>query len=307
MPRGCVQDRVVDRVPARGGATKVRMALPRRTVTAGLGIALFVAIASPALGAEPKRPAGTSHPALIFSEGARRAAPPPNPAMQILADQPDPETVAIDPRILALVVDLDSPDYQRREAVTRELLSGDASVKQLSAVLSRAVLNAEQRYRLIEVLQELLVNRPRGALGISMQRNPLMDGQPNEVVVMALLDGLPAREVLLVGDRIQGINGQPLRKADELTDIVQSFKPGARLTLSVLRPRTDEHGDQIREDDRPVFDPIEVDIELGSAELLDQSSLASPSDKAQRRYMAHEAAKQYAPPSRPILALPSDE
>lgn len=265
-------------------------------------------VAAPAADRPANRAKPTVHPALLTSDGAASIAPA-DAASARQAGQADLATVPIDPGTLALVVDLDAADYQRREIVTRRLLGEDVPITQLYAVLAQATLNAEQRYRLLDVLRERLVNTPRGALGIGMQPGfPVFpaNGEPMEIKVERLIEGLPAREVLRINDRIQRINGQILRHGNDLRRIVESHKPGERLTLTILRPRTNEHDEQILVDDRVVYDTIDVEIVLGSAELLGEPTMADSQIRTERRIKAQQAAMQFAPPARQVVTQPTE-
>jgi hypothetical protein len=271
-------------------------------------LATALTAAAPAADRPANRAKSTAHPALLTSDGAASISSADAPAAR-QADQADPATIPIDPGTLALVVDLDAADYERRETVTRRLLGDDVPISQLYAALAQAALNAEQRYRLLDVLRERLVNTPRGALGIGMQPGfPVfpMNGEPAEIKVERLIEGLPAREVLRINDRIQRINGQVLRHGNDLRRIVESHKPGERLTLTILRPRTNEHDEQILVDDRVVYDSIDVEIVLGSAELLGEPTLADSQIRTERRMKAQQAAMQFAPPARQVVSPPAE-
>lgn len=289
-------------------AGRPRFTAAARLSLAALAISLPTIAAAPAADRPANRAKPTVHPALLISDGAASIAPA-DAASARQAGQADLATVPIDPGTLALVVDLDAADYQRREIVTRRLLGEDVPITQLYAVLAQAALNAEQRYRLLDVLRERLVNTPRGALGIGMQPGFAMfpaNGEPMEIKVERLIEGLPAREVLRINDRIQRINGQVLRNGNDLRKIVESHKPGERLTLTILRPRTNEHDEPVLVDDRAVYDTIDVEIVLGSAELLGEPTMADSQIRTERRIKAQQAAMQFAPPARQVVTQPAE-
>lgn len=179
------------------------------------------------------------------------------------------ERVQPDPALLDLVDRLGSPEYAVRAGATASLLEGEPPIDALVAVLDRAQLDDEQRHRVIQVVRERLINTPRGALGITMRWHQVDPTQPGEVEIIALLPDLPAERVLNVGDRITHIEGRPLFRQDDVIRRVQSRRPGDRVLMRVRAPRRDEAGHALLDaDGETVFDERQVDLELGSAELL---------------------------------------
>lgn len=223
------------------------------------------------------------------------------------------QSVKIDPQVRKAVQDLDDPSFSMREQATDVLLDDSTDKLQLYAMLAGKDLTCEQRYRLLTVLQEKLVNVPRGALGVStdlvemhqMQRNPF--GAVEGVRIAELLPGLPAERVLQVGDRITHIDGKALVQMGDLQFMVQSKRPGERVQLSVKRAKVDGQGHVLVDGDgREVMEELEIGIELGSAEALKaiggrfgQSNTLSPVEQV-RKHEANEAFKMYGPPARSI-------
>ncbi len=179
---------------------------------------------------------------------------------------PGPTTaVRVDPEINRLVADLDDPSYAKREAATAGLFKCPFDRDQFLAVLARDSLSAEQQHRLVAIVCDRLINRPRGALGISMDRR----ARQGEILVMDLLPALPAEHVLQIGDRITHLEGAPLKGGDDLVRRVQLTPPGEQVRLRVKRPRLDGDGFPVLDDSRqPQYDELEIDLILGSAELL---------------------------------------
>lgn len=55
------------------------------------------------------------------------------------------------------------------------------------------------------------------------------------VYVVDVLEGMPAANVLMMGDRIRGVAGEPVEDADHLIDIVNQYEVGDTLTFSIER------------------------------------------------------------------------
>jgi hypothetical protein len=177
--------------------------------------------------------------------------------------------LVIDGTNLELVSRLDDPSFAARQEAMAALVASTTANAQLYAILAREPLSAEQRHRLLVIVRDRLVNRPRGALGISMAWMQAGEGQPGEVRISALLPGLPAEEVLELGDRIARVDGRELRSNLDLVNYVQRKSPGDRVTLSVRRPQRDERGNIVNgPDGQPRLDTMEIELALGSSDLL---------------------------------------
>jgi hypothetical protein len=192
---------------------------------------------------------------------------------------PDEElaSVEIEPLVLAIVERLDAPEYEEREAATRELLTMDLDDNsQLYAVLSRKRLSPEQRMRLVAAVQDRVLYASRGALGIQMQSPDGLAGEQGGVVVSDLIPGLPAERVLKVGDRIIAIEGRRVADSTDLVRVVQSRRPGDEVLLAVVRPRRDEAGRIVHDaNGRAASDELELRMPLGSTERLYQPGRAT--------------------------------
>lgn len=191
-------------------------------------------------------------------------------SMSMLPSKAELAGVKVDPALREAVAGLDDPDFQVREAATRNLERSLDDRLQLYKLLDEPGLSAEQRYRLLEALRSALLNTPRGAIGIQSQPQAFNVGAL-EIKVDALLPGLPAAKVLEVGDLISEVDGQPLRRFDDLQTRVQTKKPGDKVTLKVRRARRDAEGALIKDEkNEAVIDVMQLELELGSAELLDR-------------------------------------
>lgn len=178
------------------------------------------------------------------------------------------ERIEIDPRLRELVSRLNAPEFDVRQRATAEIADGRYPREQIYAMLARDELSIEQRHRLLTVLQETVLNAPRGAVGISMREHRANDGGI-EVLVTDLLPGLPAEQVMRIGDRIRAINGRDVESQRDLINRVQVRRPGDTVTMSVRRPKLDPMGREIVDDEgRTEFEMLEIDLTLGSAELL---------------------------------------
>ncbi len=222
----------------------------------------------------------------------------------VLPSAEELERVRIQPALVELVEQLGSDTYETRELALARLLNGDQSKMQIYAALHQLPLSAEQRHRLLEVVRQRLVNLPRGAVGISMQPVPKEGSTELEIRVVELLPGLPAERVLQIGDLITKLDGRPLYTQNDLVNRVQTKMPGDTVSMSVRRAERDEQGQVVLDkDERPVYRVIDVELMLGSADLL-----ANPSGRPmqespvlrRRRLEADGVAARYAPKPVPI-------
>lgn len=178
--------------------------------------------------------------------------------------------VVPDPRVDALVADLASADFARRDAATQGLRDTAIPDEQVWLRLSRATgrLGHEAHARLLEVGRSRIVDAPRGALGIQMAGRM---GDGDGVTVTGLIPNMPARKVLRAGDRIVEIDGKPTFVSDQLSAIVQLHRPGDRITVVVMRGERDELG-RVKggPDGKPVEARLELELEVGSRADLDR-------------------------------------
>jgi hypothetical protein len=212
--------------------------------------------------------------------------------------------IAIDPQIRAYVTDLADAAFKVREEATQHLLDAATDKMQVYALLAGDDLSTEQRYRLLAIVREHLIKTPRGAIGISMSSFPINAGGQIEIRVTDLLPGLPAERVLQIGDRIIQVDGMPLMQGDDLQFRVQSKRPGEKVKLTVKRTEVDEEGQVVMDVDNQVrFKTMELELELGSAELLKnvRGQFNQGSRVESTRLMeAAEASRKYAPQPKPV-------
>ncbi len=117
------------------------------------------------------------------------------------------------------------------------------------------------------MVRERLLNTPRGAVGIKVDRRWL----PEKVVIEELLPDLPAREVLQVGDRITHLRGVPLESWEAFVDTVQSTVPGTKINVTVERlvsGRRPARRDIVGEPAEPQYTRLDIEFRLGSADQL---------------------------------------
>lgn len=182
----------------------------------------------------------------------------------------------------SIIERLASPEWSVRESASAELLALPMPEAQQPIVrrLQLGGLSPEQRHRLVDAASRRLLEQPRGAIGISM------DGLPNAVGgvrVSALVPGMPAVQVLRVGDVIEAINDQPIVTRQTLSEIVQGLKPGTPIRMRVQRPVLDEQGRARRDrDGKPVSQPVDVTLRLGSMDDLDAVDRGDRPDRGAR-------------------------
>jgi hypothetical protein len=180
-------------------------------------------------------------------------------------------TVEVPPEVVELVDRLASESFAAREQAMRELVELRVDRAHLYTMLYREALETEQRYRLLEVLRNRLINEPKGAVGISMRPLRVASGMPIEILVSDLVAGLPAERVLQLQDRIIKVDGNVLMTQDDLVRRVQSKLPGDTVRLTVRRAERNELGSLVLgEDDRPIYNTLEIDMTLGSVSELEQ-------------------------------------
>jgi hypothetical protein len=149
--------------------------------------------------------------------------------------------VRVGPDLERLVAELDHAEFARREAAMIDLCDATSiSQLQVYAVLARSDLSAEQRHRLMAVVRKRLLERPRGAVGINMNLELAVPGEPgpgaSAVVINSVVRGMPADGHLRPRDRITHIDGEPVFRSEDLIRRVQSKLPGETIDLIVQRP-----------------------------------------------------------------------
>jgi C-terminal processing protease CtpA/Prc len=209
----------------------------------------------------------------------------PLPSAEVLQE------VEIDPALERLVEQLDDPSYQKRQEASVALRDAPWENIELYAVLERLPLSAEQRHRVLLVIAERLLTRPRGAVGIQINQRRLP-----EVVIFKLLPELPARDVLEIGDRITHLDGVPVQEWDQFRWAVQSRVPGTRISIRIERDAQEPPAEDGAVAEVEVLD---VELVLGSADLLVDPTTGRPQSDGTfleaRRQEAAMASERYAP------------
>ncbi len=178
-------------------------------------------------------------------------------------------------RIDMVIGTLDSPDFGVREEGTRALsqLFHGQSHRLLEMVHERE-LSAEQRVRVLRVARELFTNRPRAAIGITMDNGRLAQkgwsGRGTRVLSTQKDFPVHLHGQILVGDVILRLGDVEL-PADRnvasrmLITEVTSREPGEKLHVTVLRAKSFDPANPPLTEDQ-MDDPVEVDtaITLGS-------------------------------------------
>lgn len=173
-----------------------------------------------------------------------------------------------------LVAQLDSADWQEREAATMRLARANVEVPvgRIEASLQEGGLSLEQVMRLLRVMEIRLLHVARGAIGIQMPLNQA--GAPGDLVrtagvrVSAVIPGLPAEKILQPGDLITQIDDQPISNREDLARIVQRHWPGDLLRFRIVRTTT-LPGENA--DGQSRTESLDVEIILGSTDDLRRS------------------------------------
>ena len=215
----------------------------------------------------PPKPAAKLPVIQLKPKNPLQIAPPSNTTVETyIPSAEELEDVLIDERLSLCIVLLGDPAYAVREAATVQLLTGNFVRQQIYAALSRLALSGEQRYRLMTAAQDKLLLTPRGAVGISVDQRFRRE---NKIVVQQLLPDLPARDVLHIGDQITHLQGVPLPNWRAFVNEVQTREPGAKITVTVERIISGRRSDRRQiGNQEPTFTTMEIEIELGSAEML---------------------------------------
>ena len=206
--------------------------------------------------------------------------------------------------VLDLVSRLSSDEFAEREAASSALRKIALSDEILMAVLEQRPLGYEQQNRLLRVIQWRVRERRRGAVGIRMRM------AQTGVVITELVAGLPAEQVLQVGDEIVMINGEVVRSNDDLVKVVQALLPETLIKMMVLRPKKQKPGELLG-NALPRKDEIEVEFPLGDYEKLQSDAsatgLTNP-ETERRKELVRAIQDRYEPtPARVQGSLPSNE
>ena len=205
--------------------------------------------------------------------------------------------------VLDLVDQLASDEFTEREAASSALRKIGLSDEILMAVLEQRPLGYEQQNRLLRVIQWRVRERRRGAVGIRMRM------AQSGVVITELVAGLPAEQVLEVGDEIVMINGEVVRSNDDLVKVVQALLPETIIKMKVLRPQKQKPGELLNKGLQRK-EEIEVEFPLGDFEKLESDSsatgLTNPETERRKNLVAAIQDRYEPTPARIEGSLPSD-
>lgn len=184
----------------------------------------------------------------------------------VIPDDEDLRELPLDEQFAQTLANLDADDFAARQRATFDLIDARISQMQFYAALARGGLSAEQRHRLLKIIEERLLYQPRGALGIQMTET----GNAGIVQVTNLVPGLPAERLLQINDVITEIDGVT-PGSGEMVQHIQAHRPGDVITLTVERVARngDGNGNAGDDDDGREVQTLTIDVELGSTELLD--------------------------------------
>ncbi|MEE2972879.1 MAG: PDZ domain-containing protein, partial [Planctomycetota bacterium] len=184
-------------------------------------------------------------------------------------------STAVPADVTVLVDRLNADEFEVRTETTGALRRHPMPDEVLMGILVRGGLQEEQRVRLLGILEWRVMNRSRGAVGVRMTQRGFNENPPG-IEIAAVIPGLPAERVLKVGDIIQRLDGREALRNEQLILQVQQMRPGERLRVEVLRPIADPPdpevpGHLVEGDDGRWYEPIEVEIVLGSYEKLNEA------------------------------------
>ena len=214
----------------------------------------------------------------------------------VLPSELELESVQIDPSIADMVAKLDDPVFATREAAMQRLMHLVVDRRQICKVLAGDDLSPEQRHRLLVLLQNDVLNAPRGAIGVLIDSRKR---RQNLLIVDQLVEGLPAIEVLEPGDEITHLNGQSAPRWTDFVKTIQARKPGDTISLTVERSVGEEDGQEIPSSTQV----LHFDLVLGSADLLRDPAtgqMQTSSLQGIRAKAARQAAVRFGPQPRMI-------
>lgn len=185
---------------------------------------------------------------------------------------PDPDRMPSDPneRLAHYMEAIDDTRWIVRESATMRL-ARDRMVDERAIVqqLSDVVMTQEQRLRLLRAIEMRLLILPKGAIGISMKEHISdfvdQEGKPiRGVEIIDLIPGMPAEEVLRVGDVMVALDGEAFENPTQVSQLIKRHWPGDEVELEIARDGHMEENDRIRKSER-----LTVRIKLGSTKQLE--------------------------------------
>ena len=219
-------------------------------------------------------------------------------------------SAAIPTEIHSLVDALASDDFPDRIDAMLALREHPADDHCLMAVLENGTpLLEEQRLRLLSAIEWRILNRPRGAVGIRMMPRTL-GMRPAGIEVQEVIAGLPAERVLRVGDVLVRLDDKVVFENQELILHVQQMRPGEKISVDLLRPvvlpPNAEVPDRFVEGDQGQwFEPIEVELTLGSFEQLGEDRGNLNAETSRRELYVERVRGEWGdPPKRRVVRAP---
>lgn len=211
--------------------------------------------------------------------------------------------------LVRLARQFESDAFAERASAREQLVARKPAPQELMALLLREDLSNDARHAIVSVLEQRIMEAPRGALGIRME-GPLM--RTTGVRVTGLVPGMPAERVLQVGDLITSVEGQPLMDRSDLIRSVQALPPGVEVALVVRRTKRDAEGKVLVGDDGlELVDELKLKLRLGSTEDLDERGDAQGGGVVnamapQRQAQIEEARRRFLP-NATVVEFPSRE
>lgn len=145
------------------------------------------------------------------------------------------------PGIDEALAQLDEGDWEHRETTTISMSMGEeVPLKAIEAVLKRDDLSPEQRARVLLIARERFVIGPRAAMGVQFANNGFMMEPDGRVMIEKVFPEFPAFGVVIKGDQIVEVNGQPVQSTGDpgrtmLRPHIIAADPGDSLKLTVVR------------------------------------------------------------------------
>lgn len=127
---------------------------------------------------------------------------------------------------------LDSPEWEVREAFTRQLEDDpEIELRDIEALIHDDRISAEARLRLAQVAKARFFQSSRAAVGMGPMDTSIRLG----VTVGRLQDGFDAKRVLRRGDKLIQAQGRPVRDWDRFRALILSNDPGDTFDVLVVR------------------------------------------------------------------------
>lgn len=202
---------------------------------------------------------------LLLTANHATAQQPGNENTIVFSGLPTPAEIAstkVDEAVKQIVKQLDSQSFAQRELATQRLISSNIDRRQTCKLLSGNDLSLEQRHRLVNYLRHDLQTTPHAAIGVRIN---LLRRANEAIIIEALIENLPAIEVLEPGDQIISLDGLLMNNFNQFLQSISSRKPGDRVTITVNRSFKHDNNDGEQESD---VRELDFEIILGSDDYL---------------------------------------